>query len=269
MPHNGSIDIPHVAVTDHFIRKRPLADAEKSKITAFLGLKCFNNDKVDAITTARAFMEFYERYNQSKGLIDSALKYLATQQSEEAGPKQNRDYIRAYFLLDDYNNVIRYAEDIKPAAMQDAWTCYRIGETYKKTGNPQAALPWYERSIILWPYSLDFQNKYGMCHLALKNLPAAEKTFKFILTENPKYSQAAGNLGYLYMQQGQPTLAYEYLSRSISLDPDHEQTLINLAVLFHSNGDIPRCRKTLEQLLKRHPDNEQAKAMLADLGHSG
>ena len=59
MPRNGSIDIPHVAVTDHYIRKRPLAEAEAKKITAFLGMKCYNNDKPDAITTARGFMEFY------------------------------------------------------------------------------------------------------------------------------------------------------------------------------------------------------------------
>ncbi len=45
MPHNGSIDIPHVAVTDHFIRKRPVEDSMQEKIAAFLGLRCFNNDR--------------------------------------------------------------------------------------------------------------------------------------------------------------------------------------------------------------------------------
>eukprot|EP01136_Pigoraptor_vietnamica_P014368 Opistho-1_new@56477 len=73
MPRNGSIDIPHVAVTDHYIRKRPIDDAAKSKITAFLGMKSFNNDNPDAITTARAYMEFYERYNPNKGPMYSAL----------------------------------------------------------------------------------------------------------------------------------------------------------------------------------------------------
>ena len=87
MPHNGSIDIPHVAVTDHYIRKRPLSDTLKGKITAFIGLKCFNNSHTDAITTARAYLEFYERYNASRGLIDSALLYLGKQQIDEAGQK--------------------------------------------------------------------------------------------------------------------------------------------------------------------------------------
>ena len=118
MPHNGSIDIPHVAVTDHYIRKRPLNDSLKGRITAFLGLKCFNNDSVDAITTARAYMEFYERYNQNKGLIDSAIALLNRQQNDEATKKQNRDYIRAYFLLDDYGKVLQYASSLQPPADQ-------------------------------------------------------------------------------------------------------------------------------------------------------
>src|SRR5690606_36184097 len=57
MPRNGSIDIPHVAVTDHYIRRKPEDAQEVSKISAFLELKCFNNDTVDALTTARAYME--------------------------------------------------------------------------------------------------------------------------------------------------------------------------------------------------------------------
>src|SRR5690606_16088024 len=53
MPKNGSIDIPHVAVTDHYIRKRPTVPAkEQEEISAFLGLECYNNDNVDAITRA-------------------------------------------------------------------------------------------------------------------------------------------------------------------------------------------------------------------------
>lgn len=265
MPHNGSIDIPHVAVTDHFIRKRPLADDEKTKITAFLGMKCFNNDAPDAITKARAYMEFYERYRESPALIDSALKYLAQQEAEEKTAKQNRDVIRAYFLKGDYGRVIQYAAELKPASLNDAWTCYRIGESFMRQKQAPQAEPWYARAVSIWPYALDFQNKYGVCQLAQNNLAAAQKTFAFILSENPKHAEAAGNLGFVYMQQGQPTLAYEQLMHSISLDPDATQVLINLAVYYHNNHDLARCRQVLVRLLERHPEHEQAQAMLADL----
>lgn len=265
MPHNGSIDIPHVAVTDHFIRKRPLSDTMEKKITAFLGLQCFNNDKVDAITIARAYMEFFERYNPNKGLIDSALFYLDKQKDAEANQKQNRDYIRAYFLLQDYNKVTQYAAQLKTENIKDAWAAYRVGESYYQLGQADKALPWYQRATDIWKYALDFQNKYGTCLLALGKIAEAQKVFEFIVGENPTYPVANTNLGYIYMQQGQNTMAYNYLSKAAQLNPDHEQTLINLAVYYHGSGQNDKARKSLEHLLKKHPQNQQAKAMLADL----
>lgn len=265
MPHNGSIDIPHVAVTDHFIRKRPLNDSTEKEITAFLGLKCFNNNNVDAITTARGYMEFYERYNPNRGLIDSALFYLDKQQDDEAGKKQNRDYMRAYFLLNNYAKVASYADAQDPAAMQDAWTAYRAGEAYMQLQHPDKALPWYRRATEIWPYALDFQSKYGICLLAMGRYDDAQKVYAFIIAENPNYVIANTNLGFLYMQQGNNTMAYDFLSKAAGLDPDNEQVLINLAVYYHAQMQNDRARKCLEHLLKKHPGNERAKAMLTDL----
>ena len=265
MPHNGSIDIPHVAVTDHYIRKRPLSDTLQKQITAFLGMKCFNNDHPDAITTARSFMEFYERYAPSKGLLDSALLYLDRSAGQEAAQKQNRDYIRAHSLLNNLNKVVEYAEKLQPADIKDAWTAYRSADAYYRTGQPDKALPWYKRATEIWPYSLDFQNKYGVCLLSLKNMPEAQKVFQFIVGQNANHVSANTNLGYIYMQQGNGTMAYNYLLKAQQLDPDYEQNLINLAVWYHANKRDADADKCLRHLLKKHPDNEQAKAMLIDL----
>ncbi len=265
MPHNGSIDIPHVAVTDHFIRKRPLDDTLKGKIQAFLGLKCFNNDHVDAITTARSYMEFYERYNPNKGLLDSALYYINMQAEEEGTKKQNRDYIRVYYLLKDFNKVAEYAAQLQPSAINDAWTAYRVGEAYFQMKQADKALPWYKRATEIWKYSLDFQNKYGICLLALGRYAEAQVVYAFIISENPDYAIANTNIGFLNMQQNNNTMAYEYLSRAKMLDPDNEQTLINLAVWYHGNLENDKAKKCIEHLLKKHPDNAQAKAMLLDL----
>jgi Flp pilus assembly protein TadD len=265
MPRNGSIDIPHVAVTDHYIRRRPIAPAEAQKITAFLGMKCYNNDKPDAITKARGFMEFYERYAQSKGLIDSALVYLGKQADVEAKQKQNRDYIRAYYLLNNYEQVKTYAAPLQPAAITDAWTAYRIGEAYYQTGDATAALPWYKRATDIWKYALDFNNKYGTCLLALNKLAEAKQVFEFVLSQNPNHTSANTNLGYIYMQQGNSTMAYDYMMKAKGTDPDYEQNLINLAVWHYGSKQYDKAKKQLEHLLLKHPTNEKARAMLLDL----
>lgn len=265
MPRNGSVDIPHVAVTDHYIRKRPMDDSAKEHISAFLGLRCFNNKHVDAITTARGYMEFYERYAPARPLLDSAMLYLGKQAGEEASQKQNRDYIRLYFLLNDFQKVTQYAAQLQPANVNDAWTAYRAGEAYFRLQQPDKALPWYERATQIWKYSLDFENKYGSCLLTLGKQAEAMKVFNFILSENPDYTSANTNLGYLYMQQGNNTMAYNYLKRADELDPDHEQNLINLAVWYHNNNQPKLAAKCLVHLLLKHPDNEQAKEMLKSL----
>jgi Flp pilus assembly protein TadD len=265
MPRNGSIDIPHVAVTDHYIRKKPVNNLEQDKIRAFLGLKSFNNDNPDAITTARAYMEFFERYNANKGLIDSALFYLNKQKDIESSQKQNRDYVRAWFLLNDYQKVIEYAAKLDPANINDAWAAYRIGESYYSLQQPDKALPWYKRSVDIWKYALDFQSKYGTCLLAFGKQKEAMQVFNFIIVEDPNHVAANTNLGYLYLQQGNNTMAYEYMRKANKLDPDYEQNLINLAVWYHGNQQLPLARKTLLHLILKHPNNQQARAMLADL----
>ncbi|MCD6011188.1 MAG: hypothetical protein K0Q79_1050 [Flavipsychrobacter sp.] len=265
MQHQGSIDIPHVAVTDHYIRKRPLNDSQKKAITAFLGLQCFNNGKPDAITKARGYMEFYERYAPNKPLLDSALLYLDKQRDIEATKKQNRDYIRVYYLLNDHQKVVSYGSQLKPAAINDAWTAYRIGEAYYQLQQPDSALPWYQRATDIWKYSLDFQNKYGICLLKLGKLPEAKQVFDFIVSENPGHISANTNLGFIYMQQGQSTMAYDYLMRANRINPDYEQNLINMAVWYHTNNQDDKAKKTVLHLLKKHPNNETGRAMLQDL----
>jgi len=265
MPRNGSIDIPHVEVTDHFIRKRPVADSMKKEITAFLGLQCFNNEHVDDIAKARGYMEFYERYAPTKGLIDSALFYLNKQKETEAKEKQNRDYIRAYYLLNNFQRVTEYSNTLLPKDVYDAWTAYRVGEAWFQLKQADKALPWYKRAIEILPYSLDFENKYGTCLLASGNFKEATKVFTFIIGENPSYTSAHTNLGFLYMQQGNNTMSYYHLLQAKQLDPDHEQNLINLAVWYHGQGQMDAAKQCLMHLLKKHPDNDQAKAMFADL----
>ncbi len=265
MPKNGSIDIPHVAVTDHYIRKRPVSNLEQDKIRAFLGLECFNNDRTDAITKARAYMEFYERYNPNPGLIDSALFYLGKQKKTEKEEKQNRDFIRAYFLLKNYPKVTKYAASMKPENITDGWTAYRIGEAFFLQNKAPQALPFYKKATEILKYSHDFQSKYGTCLLALGKNKEAMDVFQFINAENPNYLSANTNLGYLFMQQGNSTMAYEFLKKANNLDPDYEQNLINLAVWYHNNGANAEAGKVLEHLLKKHPENAQANAMLQDL----
>ena len=265
MPRNSSIDIPHVAVTDHYIRRNPQADTAQKKITAFLGMNCVNNTNPSAITRARGFLEFYERYAQSPGLLDSALFYLDQDKTNEQTAEQNRDYIRVWFWQAKYALVTAQADQTDPNSINDAWTTYRIGESFYKQLQPEKALPWYRRTVAIKKFALDFQNKYATCLLSVGGIDDAAQVFQFILSQNPDYVTANANYGYILMQRGKDEEAYRYLDRARHLDPDHEVNLINLAVWYHKQGKLHEAHDALAHLLAKHPENHQAHVMIDDL----
>jgi hypothetical protein len=265
MPRNGSIDIPHVAVTDHYIRKRPKADTANSQITAFLGMRCFNNDNPDAITKARGFIEFYERYAPAPGLLDSAIKYLDADKTTEIEQKYNKDYIRIAYLREDYAQVIALCEQLKPARIVDGWTAYRVAEALERNSKAPQAVPWYQRAVALLPLSLDFQNKYAGCLIGLGRLDEAKAVCESVLLQNSKNAGAAANLGFVLMKQGKMPAAIQYLSAAHQLNPDNQQNLINLAVWYYSAKNYRESEKFLFLLLNKYPNNQQGQLMLSDL----
>ncbi len=269
MPSNGSIDIPHVAVTDHWIRRRPVSaptitDAERTRLAQFVGLRSYTDEHPSALTMARAYLEFYERFVPQRAMLDSAFHYLAQAGNDEK-KVGNRDLIRAHFLGGDFAKATSFASSLKPDAVKDGWTAYRLGEAFFQEGRAHDAAPWYQRAVAIMPHALDFQNKWGTCLLSLSRIADAQKVFDFILSENPQHAAAHDNLGYCLLQGGDRIGAYEHFSQSLRLDPDRPQTLLNLAVYHYSTGDKPAAARMLKRLLKKDPRNERARAMLADL----
>jgi hypothetical protein len=263
MPKNGSIDIPHVAVTDHFIRRRPLAEIKK-ELVRFLGLKCYNNPNPDARTRARAYLEFYERYEPKSIFLDSARYYL-----QEAGVDTTAgtdgDWLRTLFLREDYVGIVQRTQQTEAKDIKNAWTAYRVGEAYSKQAQWARSVAFLEQAVRLQPLALDFQQKLGDALLDNHQMEAAQKVLQFVLRENNKYTAAYSSLGYLHMQLGHWTEAAYYLQQSLLLNPDQLQGLINLAVVYHQQGQQQAIQPILYKALQLDKNNAQVQAMLNDL----
>lgn len=263
MPKNGSIDIPHVAVTDHFIRRRPLGKA-KDEVVKFVSMICYSNTDPEARVRARAFLEFYERYEPASMFLDSAFFYLAKSGIDTVESRDN-DVIRTLFLRKNYSSITSRVSTEKPSAFTDAWTCYRIGESYTKEKNYTMAVAYLTQAVSLKKYALDFQNKLGNALLLDKQNEEAKKIFSFVASENPRNAEAQSGLGYLALQEQNLPLAKKYLLHAVMLNPDQVQTLINLAVVFYQSGEKQQIVPLLLHAQKLEPENTQVTAMLADL----
>ena len=139
MPKNGTIDIPHVTTTDHFIRK-PLSSREVKKVKEFVTLVCINNPAADRVSRGLAFLNYFEKFEPgAEFLLDSAAKYFPDG-SDELISKNFSGLIRLAYLRNNPGLIMGYAERVhdvfsligkKSYSNDDAWTSYRIGEAYK------------------------------------------------------------------------------------------------------------------------------------------
>jgi Flp pilus assembly protein TadD len=263
MPKNGSIDIPHVAVTDHYIRRKPQLE-NSNDVIRFIEMKCYNNDHVDYRTRARAFMEFFERYEPNSIFLDSALFYL-NKSDKLADQSIDKDMVRVHFLQNQYASITTLVGSTKPSDIQDAWTAYRIGESFAKQQNRLQTIAFLTQSVTLKPLALDFQQKLCNAFIEQKDWAKAKKTAQFIIQENPKYAQAYSSLGYIAMQEQNNPLAAHYLQLAIQLNPDHVQTLVNMAVVLYQQQKFSLIKPLLQHALKLEPQNTQVSAMLQDL----
>jgi len=275
MPKSGSIDIPHVTVHDHFIRK-PITKKEKDKIKTFLGLFAINDKAPDSLTKAKANINQFEKFDQQQHYLDTALKYLSVKDKNSIS-KNFDALVQLYFLKNDYTKVIALVNQIgkdelltnrlnkKSYDNQNAWTCYRIGESYNYQNKANEALPFFEQANKLAPFVVEFKDKLATAYASTGNNNLAHQYFNETLKENPKYVASIANLGFLYLTEGNAQMAEQLYKQALTLDPDNENTLMNLAGLYNYKGNIVEAKNTLKQILKKHPDNKNAAQILAAL----
>jgi tetratricopeptide (TPR) repeat protein len=275
MPKSGSIDIPHVTVHDHYIRK-PMTKKDKDGIKEFIGLYAINEKNPSPYTKAKAYINQYEKFEGKLYCLDSAALYL--KDKTESDLKNNIDLlIQLYFNKNDFDKIARYTDKLtdvyliqtklvkKSYSNDDAWTCYRIGEAFSNLGEINRAINYYKQAVALAPFVLDFKNKYGAALAANNLLPNAEKEFTEILKENPKHVSALTNLGFVKLRQGNVKEAESLYFKALAFDPDYEALLLNIAGLYAYKKDFKQAENYLNRLLKRYPNNEQAKQALQQI----
>ena len=275
MPPSGAIDIPHVSVHDHYIRK-PMGHKEKEQLKKFLGLFAINEKKPDSLTIAKAYMAQYEKFEQKALYLDSAARYLSTQNRKDIR-KNFKVLIQLYFLKNDFaevhnlvhlfgsDSIFKNLLNKKSYDNENAWTAYRIGESYTYLGNQQEAIRYFEQATKLAPFIPDFINKLATAYASGGNNQTAHTYFTEALKENPRYIPAINNLGYLYVTEGNSNRAEQLYQQALKLDHDNENTLLNLAGLYNYQGKFAESKKILLSIQKKHPENKQVDAILKTL----
>ncbi len=263
MPKSGSIDIPHVFITDHFISKQlhqpaTMDSNELNKVKSYLRLKCYTQDNPSAAIMAEAYLSFYEKFSPREYLLDSAATYLFGEKTSA----MTEEMIHYYFLKKDYSNLVTAGNKIQKDSIQSPWTFYRIGEAHYLLGNYLPAFQYFNEAYEMQPLNFDFQNKLGAALTQLGRFDEAKRVYERILSEHSKFEPAWSNLGYLLMREGDFKKAEEYFDKAISLNPDYENALVNMASLCMNTNRMAKAKELALRIIEINPQNMQAKMVL-------
>lgn len=259
MPKSGSIDIPHVRITDHLISRprQKTADTDLQP-PAFLGIQILTMKNPDPLDMARGYLATHDKYLASPVMLDSAAYYL--NRSKAPMGKKLPTLIHLLFLQEKYDSIVALSPSfLSDNKSSDGWTAYRIGEAFFKTGNHERALHFFDKALKALPLHLDFLEKKGTSLVNLNRIAEAKVVFEKVISENPKRPVALSNLGYVNLIMGNTEEAGRLYNQAIALDPDYEQVLINKAALLMLQQKKEAARKLLNRVLKLNPQNGQAR----------
>ena len=279
MPSSGSIDIPHVSVHDHYIRKplrQGVTKKDKQALKEFIGLCAINEKNPSAFIKAKAYLNQYEKFEPRPYYLDSAASYLKDKTDAEL--KANIEpLVQLYFIKQNFTKLISYVNRLTDTYLlsskltttsysnENAWTCYRIAEAFYSTGQTTRAIVYFKKAVSLAPLGLEFKNKLGSALASNRQLAEAEKQYTEILKELPKHVSALTNLGFLKLQRGDVLTCQTLYFKALALDPDYEPLLLNIAGLYAYQKNFAQSKIYLERLLKKNPNNTQARQALSQV----
>lgn len=275
MPNSGSIDIPHVNVHDHYIRK-PMKKEEVQKVKEFIGLYAINEKNPSNYTKAKAYIQQYDKFEYKVEYLDSAEFYLSDKTKEDFEKnfellihlnfiKTNHAKILSYVNRFGKDNLLNSVLNKKTWDNSNSWTLYRIGEAYNSTGDITNSYLFYKKADELAPHNPEFKNKLGAVLMSKKDIAGAILIFESALEENPKFVPALNNLGYANLVSGNAEMAEKLYNKALKLDPDYESLLMNIAGLKIYQKKYKEAEEVLKQVLKKNPKQEQAKMVLSQL----
>jgi tetratricopeptide (TPR) repeat protein len=279
MKESGTIDIPHVTITDHKISIPKINNIEEKKV--FLGLHCVNNDNPSYYSITNAYLQEYDKFSKNPAYLDSASIYL--QKMDLSSKEGLFSHLYYLFLNQDMMQICSIVDEIGKKSILnmfkdeqfnnfDAWTCYRIGEAFYSKKKYNSSIIFFEQASSLAPFNLNFLDKYGSNLIMTNNFDEAKSKFQSIIIENNQFVSAYNNLSRLYFEEylqskyeGDKNLSNYYCDIALTIDPIYKEAMLNKIDLFLVDKDFQQAKLLLIKILDLYPETKDADLLLNKL----
>lgn len=251
MPTNTTLDIPHVTVHDHYIKK-PSKIKSQVNSSVFAGLYAVNNPNPSQSSKIKAYLAQYEKFDRGNVvLLDSAEALLI-----QGGKANQAEWIRLAYLQNDMVAVSQIGASYQG---NDAWTWYRIARANGNQENFEQAYKAIKQAVSIKPHSLEFQNEHALILIQMNQIQGAMDLLNQLLDWQPKQVNTLVNRGFLYESKGELTNAKEDYLTALSLDPDAFQALLNLCRLELRLQNRKQAKLYYQRLKKINPQHAGVK----------
>lgn len=158
-----------------------------------------------------------------------------------------------------------------PESIEGSWRYY-LGVHLSIQGHEQyhlrryqAALEYFEQSLVFAPNSGPCYHTMGELHDQMGNKAAARAAYEKAVAIAPEYSRALHALGKIYWNEGNRPEAIQLFYRSVDADkngwhPEHRDTLIKslhqIGNEYYRKGDIKRAFTTYVAVLSADPEHQ-------------
>ncbi len=247
--------------------KRNIAETGSSKAYALLGL-------------------LYNKVGRYRDAIEAFSRVQLTfPEDHRAQAYSGMGY--AYLKLDQLDTALAYYKKSLALAENDA-LYYEIGTVYLKRDEKKKALSFFEKGLRLhknirpiYPLliglyrDLDMGDKEaklqkmyqqqslvdagkehfekGVKAYFSRKYETAADEFKESIAANPSNPAPYSNLGYIYYDMGEMSLALQYHKRTVEIDPGHANSHYGLALIYMKRGESRLAQRHLREYLRLEP----------------
>ncbi len=140
------------------------------------------------------------------------------------------------------------------AATRDA-ASYVFGLFYFNTGDPTAALEWFDRSLRLNPDHLDARKGRAVALQRLGRANEALAIFETVARDNPADAEAAHMSGVVLQDLGKTEAALAAYDRALRIRPDYCEALCNRGALLEKAGRLEEALQCFDALIALRPED--------------
>ena len=177
-----------------------------------------------------------------------------------AGYAQTGMLFHAHHLQDIAQACYEAALRIQPERAQadSAKWAYLLAYSYQESGDFEAALKSYRRSLELAPDYTTSRYRIANMLALLNRGKEAQSLLESIIADTPGHAAALALLGDIHLQAGEYQTALDYFQRALAGQPQARQLHYRLAQVYRGLGQIDKARAHIERHGKQAPRVDDA-----------